>query len=121
MTRPLEEAVQARWDQLARQRIEVPEWGPAGEPFVFWSLPFTLADQALLAEWQQDDPARATARLLVHKGETEAGEPIGDLATVLKLKVRAEAHVMERITRQILAGTSLVKPRDELIEDAAGN
>lgn len=121
MSHPLDAALRARYQQIARQRIEVPEWGPQGEPFVLYARPFVLDDRALYAQWMEEDARTADARLLMHLGRDEAGQPIGDAATMMLLQTRAESHVVRRVVGQLLAGTSVIKPADKLEEAAAGN
>ncbi len=95
-------AVEAHWERMANQRMEVPEWETADPktgdrvPFVLFYDPVSVADlQALNA--RAKTPAEQSARLVIAKAKDADGGPLFDITALNTLVNRTPQAIVDRI------------------------
>lgn len=96
--------VTSHFKSLQVSRIEVPEWGDEGKPFVIFVEPFTLRDQGKLQmATRNSNESEMLAELIVMKALDEKGEPLFTIEDKVTLKTRADANVLARVAAKIMS------------------
>ena len=86
------------------KEIVVPEWADEdGNPFVFYSRPFTLQDQGKLQfAVKNQSEADALAEVLVLKALDAEGNKIFQIGDKKDLRNQVDASVLARVANQIM-------------------
>lgn len=92
----------ARFAEVGFRRIEVPEWGEAGAPFIVFARPMTLADRKALGPYDERKAGDYAAELIRRKACDEDGNPLFSPADVPKLLAEADASVVMRLAAAIM-------------------
>lgn len=96
----------SHYRDLGRKRIEVPEWGEPGSPFLVFSSPMTVAEREKLREMGNADGAEMFVDVLIQKAEDEQGNKCFSPKDRHDLTYKVDARVVSAIALQILAGPS---------------
>jgi hypothetical protein len=94
-------------------KIEVPEWGENGQPFVIFSTPFTLAEKDKIFKGSQESSMKVLVDCLILKAKDEKGDPIFTLEHKRDLLNSVDPDVIVRIANEMIATAS--------VEDAIKN
>jgi hypothetical protein len=101
--------------RLGRKRIEVPEWGPVGQPFVVFATPMTVGEREKIRQIGNADSPEMFVDVLLNKAECENGEKAFEHKDRHDLTHKVDSRVVSRIALAILAG-----PTDEDLEKNSG-
>ena len=104
----------ARFSGAELQRVEIPEWGTDGDPFIAYFKPWTLHDERQIKNFIGDDNPEGFAAVVANKLVDGDGANLFAKGDRLRLLRNCEAHTMKRIATEIMTSTIS-------IEDAAGN
>ena len=98
----------AHYQNQPIKEIVVPEWSDDdGNPFVFYTRPFTLQDQGKLQfAVKNQSEADALAEVLVLKALDSEGEKIFQISDKSSLRNGVDAQVLARIANQIMGSMS---------------
>lgn len=101
----------AHYVRLGRKRIEVPEWGEPGAPYVVYATPMTVGQRDRIQEKGNQDRAEMFVDVLLEKAQTEEGKPAFTPDDRHDLTHEVDSRVVSRMALEILAG-----PSDEDLE-----
>jgi hypothetical protein len=101
----------AHYDSLPRKRIEVPEWGEDGEPFVIHATPMTVAHSDKIAAKGNSNKAEMFVDVLILKAQDADGNLIFSEKDRHALTRQVDRHVVARVAMAILDA-----PSDEQLE-----
>ena len=109
------------WDYIVsnapeKMRIEVPEWGPEGEPFVGYATVATVSDEVRVRRMVKDaDSPETWARLVFNKLVDEDGSRCFKGVGFADFQTRVHAGLSRRIGVQIYSGSVIE------VSEAEGN
>lgn len=94
----------AHYERLGRKRIEVPEWGEEGEPYVVFATPMTVGQRDRIQEKGNQDKAAMFVDVLMEKAQTEDGKPAFTPDDRHDLTYKVDSRIVSRMALEILAG-----------------
>ncbi|MBO6759276.1 MAG: hypothetical protein JJ902_23335 [Roseibium sp.] len=101
----------AHYQRIGRTRIEVPEWGPDGEPFVIYATPMTVFHREQIRDMGNAESPQNLIDTLIYKAQDENGGPVFTAKDRHDLLTKVDGRVVSRIALEIMAG-----PSDEVLE-----
>lgn len=104
-------AAVAHFDALPRKRVEVPEWGPEGQPFVVYATAMTVGEREEIRQIGNTGSPEMLVDVLIRKAVDENGERLFMPKDRHDLTHRVDSRVVSRIALEILDG-----PSDEDLE-----
>jgi hypothetical protein len=84
------------------RKIEVPEWGTDGEPFVIHHRLVTLEDMKVIQELDPDDSLKQEARLLCLKATDADGTSMLKMVDASELMKVASVLVLRRVVSEMI-------------------
>jgi len=96
--------VAAHFDAMRGKTLEVPEWGPPGEPLVVHFDPLTLADRQALEASARGDDAKAALLVVIRHAKDANGARLFDDGAQARatLERNADPAVFGRIAQAII-------------------
>ncbi len=99
--------VTGHFERASNRKIEVPEWGEDGNPFIVYASPMTPYQRKKIRAENEDIDAGAHVDILIMKACDEHGSHLFTDDDRHKLLTKADGAIVGRIAIQILTPAKL--------------